>query len=146
MDNTKEIIDALILGMREGREPEDIFQDEEVRTKIGDTMMPVVTKGEAVRIAHHIVYDLYDGHFPIDHLSVGDVCIDAFGCMPCIITNVDKSIHVLYFNGKTYKFKRSQERFFKKLDINVSGAFHNMLNNIKRIHGPEIQKTQKEVS
>lgn len=114
------ILDNLILGMREGRIPEDILQDDNMKKEISKTYMPILTQENAVETAKHIVNELYDGKFPIDHLEFGDICIDAFGCSPCIITNInDRSIHVLYFNGKTHKFKRSQERYFKKLGQNM---------------------------
>lgn len=122
------ILDNLILGMREGRIPEDILQDDNMKKEISKTRMPVMTQENAVETAKHIVNDLYDGKFPVDHLSVGDICIDAFGCSPCIITNInDRSIHVLYFNGKTHKFKKSQERYFKKLDKNICQLLNNLL-------------------
>lgn len=127
------ILDNLILGMREGRIPEDILQDDDMRKEITETRMPVMTQEQAVETAKHIVNDLYDGKFPIDHLAVGDICIDAFGCNPCIITNInERTIHVLYFNGKTHKFRKHQEGQFKKLDKNVFQLLTNLLSIAER--------------
>lgn len=110
MSNINTIMEKLILGMRDGEDLDEILKDE-----VGTDL----TRSIAKDLAQHIV-ELYDGKFPIDHLSVGDICIDAFGCMPCIITNInEKTIHVLYFNGKAYKFRKYQEGQFKKLGPNL---------------------------
>lgn len=123
-----EVLDNLIFGMREGREPEDILQDDNMKKEISSTYMPVMSQENAVETAKHIVNDLYDGKFPIDKLEVGDICMDAFGCNPCIITNInDRTIHVIYFNGKTYKFKKSQERYFKRLYNNAKFELDTMI-------------------
>lgn len=123
-----EVLDNLIFGMREGREPEDILQDDNMQKEISSTYMPVMSQENAVETAKHIVNDLYDGKFPIDKLEVGDICIDPFDCNPCIVTNInDRTIHVIYFNGKTYKFKKSQERYFKKLYNNAKFELATMI-------------------
>lgn len=110
MSNINTIMEKLILGMRDGEDLDEILKDE-----VGTDLTRSITKD----LAQHIV-ELYDGKFPIDRLAVGDICIDAFGCSPCIITNInDRSIHVLYFNGKTHKFRKHQEGQFKKLNRNV---------------------------
>lgn len=128
MTNGEHVIETLILGMRDGKDALEVVQEPSVQDNLhlfGDV---ILNEEEAVRIACHVVYSLYDGKFPIDPLYVGDICIDAFGCSPCIITNInDRSIHVLYFNGKTHKFKKSQERYFKKLDKNVRQLVNNLL-------------------
>jgi hypothetical protein len=127
MSNINTIIEKLILGMRDGKSADDILEKDPVYQDCYECEGTMscwqdscvgLTKEQAVDLAQHIV-DLYDGKFPVDHLSAGDICIDAFHCNPCIITNRDTSIHVLYFNGKTKKFKLSQERYFKKLNRNV---------------------------
>ena len=110
MSNINTIIEKLILGMRDGKDLDEILKDE-VGTDTTRTM--------AKNLAQHIV-DLYDGKFPVDHLSAGDICIDPFGCNPCLITNInERTIHVLYFNGKTFKFRKHQEGQFKKLGPNL---------------------------
>lgn len=110
MSNINNIIEKLILGMRDGEDLDEILKNE-----VGTDY----TRSIAKSLAQHIV-DVYDGKFPIDHLSVGDICMDAFGCNPCIITNInERTIHVLYFNGKAHKFRKSQEEQFKKLNRNV---------------------------
>lgn len=120
MSNAEHVIERLILGMRDGQDPLDIVKEVGVQNNLHMTGDIVFNEDEAVRIACHVVYSIYDGKFPIDHLEVGDICIDPFDCNPCIITNInERTIHVIYFNGKTYKFKKSQERYFKKLNRNV---------------------------
>lgn len=130
MSNAKYIINYLIVNMRNGREPDAILKDDILVDQFvsDDTS---ITMQEAVDIATHVVNDLYDGRFPIDHLEVGDICIDAFGMNPCIITQLGRSIHVMYFTGKTFKFKRSQERFFKKTGRNVSFGLESLLEKAK---------------
>lgn len=125
MTNAEHVIETLILGMRDGQDPLDIVKEVGVQNNLHMMGNIVLDEDEAVRIACHVVYSLYDGKFPVDHLEVGDLCIDAFGCSPCIITNVnDRTIHVLYFNGKTHKFKRYQEGQFKKLGMNFKNKLH----------------------
>ena len=110
MSNINTIIEKLILGMRDGEDLDEILKDE-----VGTDH----TRSIAKDLAQHIV-DLYDGKFPVDHLFVGDICIDPFGCNPCLITNInERTIHVLYFNGKTFKFRKHQEGQFKKLGPNL---------------------------
>lgn len=133
MSNAEHVIETLILGMRDGQDPLDIVKEVGVQNNLHMMGDIVLDEDEAVRIACHVVYSLYDGKFPVDHLSVGDICMDAFGCNPCIITNInDRSIHVLYFNGKTHKFRKSQERQFKKLDKNVFQLLTNLLGIAER--------------
>lgn len=133
MTNGEHVIENLILGMRDGKDPLDIVQEPSVQNNLHLLGDVVLNEDEAIRIACHVVYSLYDGKFPVDHLDVGDICIDAFQTSPCIITNVnDRSIHVLYFNGKTHKFKRSQERYFKKLNRNVSLYLNSLLSIAER--------------
>lgn len=120
MSNAEHVIERLILGMRDGQDPLYIVKEVGVQNNLHMMGDIVLDEDEAVRIACHVVYSLYEGKFPVDHLENGDICIDAFGCSPCIITNInDRTIHVLYFNGKTHKFKKSQERQFKKLGPNL---------------------------
>lgn len=128
MTNGEHVIETLVLGMRDGKDPLDIVQEPSVQDNLHLLGDVILNEEEAIRIACHVVYSLYDGKFPVDHLEVGDICIDAFQTSPCIITNVnDRSIHVLYFNGKTHKFKKSQERYFKKLDKNICQLLNNLL-------------------
>lgn len=125
MSNAEHVIETLILGMRDGQNPLDIVKEVCVQNNLHMLGDIVLNEDEAIRIACHVVYSLYDGKFPVDHLEVGDICIDAFHCNPCIITNVnDRTIHVLYFNGKTHKFKRYQEGQFKKLGMNFKNKLH----------------------
>lgn len=120
MTNGEHVIETLILGMRDGKDALEVVQEPSVQDNLHMFGDVILNEGEAVRIACHVVYSLYEGKFPVDHLEVGDICIDAFQTSPCIITNInDRSIHVLYFNGKTHKFKKSQERYFKKLGPNL---------------------------
>lgn len=125
MSNAEHVIETLILGMRDGQDPLNIVKEVGVQNNLHMMGDIVLDEDEAVRIACHVVYSLYDGKFPVDPLNVGDICIDAFHCSPCIITNInDHSIHVLYFNGKTHKFKRFQEGQFKKLGTNFKDKLH----------------------
>ena len=136
MTNAEDIIERLILGTRDGKSADDILEKDPVYKDCYECEGTMscwqdscagLTKEQAVKIAEHVVA-LYDGKFPVDHLESGDICIDAFQTSPCIITNVnDRSIHVLYFNGKTHKFKKSQERYFKKLDKNICQLLNNLL-------------------
>lgn len=120
MNTINYIIENLILGMRDGKDPTEFINEPNFKQYITDSTMPVMAKKDAIELAEHIV-ELYDGKLPIDHLEVGDICIDAFHCSPCIVTNInDHSIHVLYFNGKTHKFKRYQEGQFKKIGSNLN--------------------------
>lgn len=128
MTNGEHAIETLILGMRDGKNALEVAQEPSVQDNLHMFGDIILNEEEAIRIACHVVYSLYDGKFPVDHLEVGDICIDAFQTSPCIITNInDRSIHVLYFNGKTHKFKKSQERYFKKLDKNVRQLVNNLL-------------------
>ena len=43
-----EVLDNLIFGMREGREPEDIMQDDTMKKEISNTYLPVMTPENAV--------------------------------------------------------------------------------------------------
>lgn len=128
MTNGEHVIETLILGMRDGKDALDIVQEPSIQDNLHMFGDVILNEEEAICIACHVVYSLYDGKFPVDHLAVGDICIDAFQTSPCIITNInDRSIHVLYFNGKTHKFKKSQERYFKKLDKNIYQLLNNLL-------------------
>lgn len=126
MSNVEHVIEHLILGMRDGKAIDELLQEPSVRENLEDESCGM-TEDEAVRIACLVVDDLYDGKYPVDHLMPGDLCIDAFGCSPCIITYVGKNIHVLYFNGKTHKFFGWQEKDFKKLGVNVYSALNDLI-------------------
>lgn len=116
MSNKAETIETLIICLRDGKDPDLALQYAHNLTE--------AEINECFEIAETVI-DLYDGKFPIDPLNVGDICIDAFHCSPCIITNInDHSIHVLYFNGKTHKFKKYQEGQFKKLGTNFRDKLH----------------------
>jgi len=151
MANAEDIIEKLILGMRDGKSTDDILEKDPVYKDCYECEGTMscwqdscagLTKEQAVKIAEHIV-ELYDGKFPVDHLEVGDICIDAFHCNPCIITNIDTSIHVIYFNGKTKKFKLSQERYFKKLNRNVKLYLQTLLERAKNVT-PSIRKEEND--
>lgn len=126
MSNAEHVIETLILCMRDGKTINEIMDDPSVRLNLDDENCGM-TGEEAVRVACMVVYDLYEGKFPIDHLETGDICIDSFGCNPCIITHVGKSIHALYFSGKTHKFPGTAERYFKKLGVNVCKPLNDLL-------------------
>lgn len=135
MTNGEHVIETLILGMRDGKDALEVVQEPSVQDNLHMFGDVILNEGEAVRIACHVVYSLYEGKFPIDHLEFGDICIDAFGCSPCIITNInDRSIHVLYFNGKTHKFKRSQERYFKKTGMNFRYQLQTTIDNFHQAY------------
>ena len=127
MTNAEQIIENLIIGLRDGKGVCDTLEEPETMELLNDEENCNLSQEEAIKIALHVVYDLYDGKFPIDHLMPGDLCIDAFGCRPCIITHVSKNIHVLYFNGKTHRFFGWQEKDFKKLGVNVYSALNDLL-------------------
>lgn len=129
MSNAEHIIEDLILGMRDGRAIEDIIKDISVQNNLHAEGVGI-TEEEAVRIAGHVVYSLYDGRFPIDYLEAGDICIDAFHKNLCVITNIDTSIHVLYENGKTFKFKKYQARMFTKTGRNIYRQVRHLLHQI----------------
>ena len=135
MANGEDVIEDLILGMRDGKDPLDIVKEVGIQNKLHMKGDVILNEDEAIRIAYHVVYSLYDGKFPVDHLEVGDICIDAFQTSPCIITNVnDRSIHVLYFNGKTHKFKKSQERYFKKTGMNFRYQLQTTIDNFHQAY------------
>lgn len=141
MTNGEHAIETIILGMRDGKDALEVAQEPSVQDNLHMFGDIILNEEEAIRIACHVVYSLYDGKFPIDHISAGDICIDPFDCNPCIITNInDRSIHVLYFNGKTHKFRISQERQFKKLNENV----FQLLNNLLSIAGRKVNTPYNE--
>ena len=127
MTNAEQIIENLILGLRDGKGVCDTLEEPETIELLNDEENCSLTQEEAMRIAIHVVYDLYDGKFPIDHLAPGDICIDSFGLNPCIITHVGNSIHAMYFSGKTHKFPGTAERYFKKLGVNVCKPLNDLL-------------------
>lgn len=61
MTNAEHLIENLILGMKEGRDPRDILEDKCNVWNLSDCSM---SKDEAVAVACHVVYTLYDGIFP----------------------------------------------------------------------------------
>jgi len=143
MNTINYIIENLILGIRDGKDPVEFISEPNFKQYITDSTMPIMAKKDAIELAEHIV-ELYDGKFPVDHLEVGDICIDAFHCSPCIITNInDRTIHVLYFNGKAHKFRKSQEGQFKKLDRNVSLYLRTLLERAQNVT-PTINKEDAE--
>ena len=119
MSNKAEAVETLIICLRDGKDPDLALQFAHDLTE--DEI------NECFEIAETVI-ELYNGKFPVDPLNVGDICIDAFHCSPCIITNInDRTIHVLYFNGKTHKFKRYQEGQFKKLGTNLAQQLHDLI-------------------
>ena len=143
MSNAEHIIERLILGMRDGKDPHEIVKEVGVQNNLHMAGDIILDEEEAIRIVCNVV-DLYDGKFPVDHLQVGDICIDAFHCSPCIITNInDRSIHVLYFNGKTHKFRKYQESQFKKIDRNVNLYLRTLLERAQNV-APTINKEDAE--
>ena len=103
MTNAEHLIENLILGMRDGRTPKDILEEQSNLDMLYDEYTGI-TADEAIGIAAHVVYGLYDGEFPKDILAPGDEVIDTAGNL-CIVTHVHpRAIHVLYPNGKTHKF------------------------------------------
>lgn len=61
MSSAEHVIESLIIGMREGRNCEDILNEPVHKANLGDCFM---SEEEAIRIACHVVYGLYDGRFP----------------------------------------------------------------------------------
>lgn len=63
MTSAEHLIENLILGMKEGRDPFDIMDDKCNVWNLADCGL---TKEDAVAVACHVVYTLYDGVFPSD--------------------------------------------------------------------------------
>lgn len=103
MSNAEHLIENLILGMKDGRMPMDILEESGNKMMLEDEFTGI-TSDEAIAIACHVVYGLYDGNFPKDVLMPGDEVIDTAGNL-CIVTHIHpRAVHVLYPNGKTHKF------------------------------------------
>ncbi len=103
MSNAEHLIENLILGMRDGKLAADILEESTNLDMLNDAYTGI-TATEAVEIACHVVYGLYDGKFPNDILFPGDEVIDTAGNL-CVVTCVhSRAVHVLYPNGKTHKF------------------------------------------
>ena len=103
MSNAEHLIENLILGMRDGRMPMDILEESGNKMMLEDEFTGITTD-EAIAIAGHVVYGLYDGEFPKDIPFPGDEVIDTAGNL-CVVTCVhSRAVHVLYPNGKTHKF------------------------------------------
>lgn len=118
MNEIEHALGHMILEMRKGRDANDISNDLAIESTLDEDGLITVDKNDLIAATRHIIYDLYEGKFPINHLEVGDICYDTIG-NKCIVTNVDKSIHVLYPNGKTHKFPKYLEEKFKKTGANV---------------------------
>lgn len=118
MNEIEHALGHMILEMRKGRDANDISNDLAIESTLDEDGLIIVDKNDLIAVTRHIIYDLYEGKFPINHLEVGDICYDTIG-NKCIVTNVDKSIHVLYPNGKTHKFPKYLEDNFKKTNANV---------------------------
>lgn len=118
MNEIEHALGHMILEMRKGRDANDISNDLAIESTLDEDGLITVDKNDLIAATQHIIYDLYEGKFPINHLEVGDICYDTIG-NKCIVTNVDKSIHVLYPNGKTHKFPKYLEEKFKKTGANV---------------------------
>ena len=103
MSNAEHLIENLILGMKDGRTLLSIIEEPGNKIMLEDKSTGI-TSDEAIAIAGHVVYGLYDGEFPKDILTPGDEVIDTAGNL-CIVTHVHpRAVHVLYPNGKTHKF------------------------------------------
>lgn len=61
MSSAEHLIENLILGMKRGRDIDDILAEPCNVYNLSDTSL---TAEDAVRIACHVVYTLYDGKFP----------------------------------------------------------------------------------
>lgn len=61
VSSAEHLIENLILGMSKGEDPDDILNEPCNVLNLGDTSM---SPDDAVRIACHVVYSLYDGKFP----------------------------------------------------------------------------------
>ena len=125
MNEIEHALGHMILEMRKGRDANDISNDLAIESTLDEDGLITVDKNDLIAATRHIIYDLYEGKFPINHLEVGDICYDTIG-NKCIVTNVDKSIHVLYPNGKTHKFPKYLEEKFKKTNINVKKNLANI--------------------
>lgn len=61
MSSAEHLIENLILGMKQGRDPGDILKDKCNVSNLSDTTL---SADDAIMIACHVVYSLYDGKFP----------------------------------------------------------------------------------
>ena len=61
MSSAEHLIENLIFGMKRGETCEEILNYPVNKVNLSDCSM---TEDEAVRIAVHVVYGLYDGRFP----------------------------------------------------------------------------------
>lgn len=105
MTNAEHLIENVIFGMKEGKPALEIIQEEQNQHMLNDENTGI-TAEEVVAIACHIVWGLYDGQFPDSELTVGEEVLDPLDTV-CVITHTnEKSIHVLYSNGKTHRFPR----------------------------------------
>lgn len=118
MNEIEHALGHMIIEMRNGRDQVDICEDLAIQSAFDYKDTITFNKNDLIDATRHIIYGLYEGRFPINHLEVGDICYDTIG-NKCIVTNVDKSIHVLYPNGKTHKFPKYLEDNFKKTNANV---------------------------
>ena len=118
MNEIEHALGHMILEMRKGRDVNDISNDLAIESTLDEDGLITVDKNDLIAATRHVIYDLYEGKFPINHLEVGDICYDTIG-NKCIVTNIDKSIHVLYPNGKTHRFPIYLENQFKKTNISV---------------------------
>ena len=64
MSSAEHLIENLIMGMKRGRDPDDILEDPCNVSNLGNSSL---TADDAVRIACHVVYSLYEGRFPPDY-------------------------------------------------------------------------------
>lgn len=63
MSSAEHLIENLIFGMKCGKQPEDILKEPCNQDNLTDCQM---SADEAVMIACHVVFSLYDGKFPED--------------------------------------------------------------------------------
>lgn len=63
MSNAEHLIENLIFGMKAGKEPGDILAEPRNQDMLNDSTTDI-SADEAVRIACHVVYSLYDGRYP----------------------------------------------------------------------------------
>lgn len=65
MSNAEHLVENLIMGMKDGRPADEIILYKENQDMLND-IHTGITGDEAVRIACHVVWSLYDGRFPED--------------------------------------------------------------------------------
>lgn len=63
MSNAEHLVENLIMGMKDGRHANDIIKDQTNQDMLND-IHTGITGDEAVGIACHVVWSLYDGRFP----------------------------------------------------------------------------------